>query len=219
MDYKPGDLLIGIVDFFAVLLPGALLSLLCLDAARIHVFNGNVLPEIRGEAQGWIAFLFSSYLLGHFIFLLGSHLDGLYDSTYRKYKTRGGNKLLDFVIKVKAEQLGGENENMVNAYKWARANVQLRSPEAGAEISRLEADSKFFRSLIVVLFVVFIVLLTKSAWVQSAICFSLVLLSFWRYFEQRWKFTSLTYQYFVALQKSEGGGPSSDGVGSSRRQS
>ena len=201
MDYKPSDLLIGIVDFFAILLPGALLSLLCLDVAHTHIFNGSVLPEIKGDAQGWLAFLFSSYLVGHFIFLLGSHLDSIYDSTYRKYKVRRGHKILDFVIEAKERQLGEGNENMVNAYKWARTYVQLRSPEAGAEISRLEADSKFFRSLIIVLLIVCIVLLFKSFWIQAAFCFLLVLISFWRYFEQRWKFTILAYQYFVALLK------------------
>lgn len=211
MDYKPSDLLIGIVDFFAILLPGALLSLLGLKLARSHIFNSTVLPEITGEAQGWAAFIFFSYLLGHFIFLVGSHLDSLYDSTYRKYKIRKGHELLDYVIETKKKQLGEENENMINAYKWARANVQLRNPQAGSEISRLEADSKFFRSLIVVLFIMCIALLFKSAWLQSAICFLLMLLSFWRCFEQRWKFTTLTYQYFVALQKSQGEGSNESG--------
>lgn len=203
MNYKPGDLLIGMVTFFAVLLPGALLSLLCLDVTRSHVFNGTILPEITGEAQGWVVFIFSSYFLGHFIFLLGSHLDGLYDSTYRKYKTRKGHPILNYVVNAKARQLGDDHSTIINAYKWARVNVQLRSPEAGSEIDRLEADSKFFRSLIVVLLIACVAFLSKSAGVQAAICFVLMLLSLWRYFEQRWKFTILTYQYFVILQTAQ----------------
>jgi hypothetical protein len=37
-----------------------------------------------------------------------------------------------------------------NTYQWSRAVLRLRAPTALAEVLRLEADSKFFRSLFVV---------------------------------------------------------------------
>jgi hypothetical protein len=47
---------------------------------------GDVGPVVLGDrysnldgAQAWAAFLFTSYLLGHLVFLLGSWLDGVYD--------------------------------------------------------------------------------------------------------------------------------------------
>jgi hypothetical protein len=201
MDYKPNEVFVGVVDIFAIILPGALLSLLVTDLARNHIFNGLILPHIQGDAQGWAIFVFSSYFLGHFIFLLGSHLDWLYSLTYRKYKTRKGHKLLDCVMEIKKEQLGTDKLDITNAYKWARVNVEIQNAGASAQIGRLEADSKFFRSLIVILFITCFVLLLKAAWAQLAVGVCLTALSFWRYFEQRWKFTTLTYEYFIALDR------------------
>jgi hypothetical protein len=63
MGYKPEDFFVGVIDFFAVLLPGALMSFVIADFARHHLF-GKALPAIQGEAQGWVVFAFSSYLLG-----------------------------------------------------------------------------------------------------------------------------------------------------------
>ena len=64
MGFKPEDFFVGVIDFFAILLPGAVLSFVMIDFAHGHVF-GNVLPSIRTEGQGWVLFAFSSYLLGH----------------------------------------------------------------------------------------------------------------------------------------------------------
>lgn len=68
---------IGLMDFFSILLPGALLT---------YLLMGEVGPAVLGDhyvnlegAEGWAAFLFASYLLGHLVFLLGSWLDGIYD--------------------------------------------------------------------------------------------------------------------------------------------
>ena len=65
------------MDFFSILLPGALLTSLLM---------GKVGPVVLGDryctlagAQAWAAFLFASYLFGHLIFLLGSWLDEFYD--------------------------------------------------------------------------------------------------------------------------------------------
>ncbi|MFL6216619.1 MAG: hypothetical protein ACJ74J_22235 [Blastocatellia bacterium] len=200
MEYKPSDVFVGVIDFFAVLLPGAFLALIGIEPARKYLFNDGILPGPQTEAQGWVAFIFAAYLLGHFAFLIGSHLDSIYDKTYRKRKTRQGHKLLDRVQEIKAGQLGDEHEKITNAFQWTRANVQLQSPLAAAEINRLEADSKFFRSMIVALFVFCIALAVKGAWFQFAVGLVLMALSFWRYSEQRWKFTTLTYRYFLALE-------------------
>jgi hypothetical protein len=68
---------IGLMDFFSILLPGALLT---------HLLMGEVGPVVLGDrygtlagSQAWAAFLFASYLFGHLVFLLGSWLDEFYD--------------------------------------------------------------------------------------------------------------------------------------------
>src|SRR5262249_24646474 len=66
------------MDFFSILLPGALLT---------YLLMGNVGPaglgqqryDMLAEAQVVAAFLFASYLVGQLVFLLGSLLDEIYD--------------------------------------------------------------------------------------------------------------------------------------------
>ena len=77
MNFDPQKLVIGLMDFFSFLLPGALLT---------YLLMGDVGPVVLGDryaaldgAEAWAAFLFASYLFGHLVFLLGSWLDGIYD--------------------------------------------------------------------------------------------------------------------------------------------
>src|SRR5437660_5379215 len=78
MNFEPQKFFIGLMDFFSILLPGAMLT---------YLLMGEVGPVVLGSAQfekltgagGWVAFLISSYLFGHLIFLVGSWLDEFYD--------------------------------------------------------------------------------------------------------------------------------------------
>jgi hypothetical protein len=91
-----------------------------------------------------------------------------------------------------------------NTYQWSRAVLRLRAPTALAEVERIEADSKFFRSL----FVVFVVLAAFSI-VQlpgseklplpHAATIPLAALSYWRYAEQRQKGTVEAYRSVIVL--------------------
>ncbi len=70
MTWKPQKFFIGLMDFFSVLLLGALLTYLLMGKV------GTVVPGHRYDkldsAQAWAALLFSTYLLGHLVFLLDS---------------------------------------------------------------------------------------------------------------------------------------------------
>ena len=77
MDFDPQKLFIGLMDFFSILLPGALLTYLLMDQVG-PVLLAERYGKLAG-AEGWAAFLFASYLFGHLIFLLGSWLDEFYD--------------------------------------------------------------------------------------------------------------------------------------------
>jgi hypothetical protein len=77
MNFDPQKFFIGLMDFFSILLPGALLT---------YLLVGKVGPVVLGDrydklagADAWAAFLSASYLLGHLIFLLGFWLDEFYD--------------------------------------------------------------------------------------------------------------------------------------------
>jgi hypothetical protein len=89
-----------------------------------------------------------------------------------------------------------------NTYQWSRAVLRLRAPAALGAVVRLEADSKFFRSL----FVVFLLLaiaapLDAREGVRLPLSVPLLLLfaalSYWRYAEQRAKGITEAYRAVI----------------------
>lgn len=345
MDYKPGDIFVGIIDFFAILLPGALLTFAYADFAKEHIF-GVVLPPLATDNLAITAtvFLFASYVLGHFAFFLGASLDtSLYDSVHAKYykkdvplirsaiglkeaslkeapsylitrqtlkkirkklhsknkerqptswqkfkqaiKTRlfrrtltdeeeavalleplqdddpqKKNRFLEQVIKQlksvtpineKTQQLLDEATwhqqnylpdlkhysppvasdeeastedkpedillketaiHFINAFQWSKAYVELKAPGAAVEIHRHEANSKFFRSLMVVLVFILPIVLYKSRQHYDSVTPTLGIVILiggfifggWLiYFDQRRKAIRAAYQYFIILTKTE----------------
>lgn len=92
----------------------------------------------------------------------------------------------------------------INTYQWSRAVLRLLAPSALAEVTRLEADSKFFRSL----FVVFALLAICSVAhlpgydrlpISVPAMLLLAALSYWRYAEQRHKGIVEAYRSVVVL--------------------
>jgi hypothetical protein len=210
MATKPADFFIGVADFFGIILPGALLSYLALalDDTTLQVAV-RIKPALRSDtAQGWVAFALSSYLLGHFASLIGACLlDPVYKWTYVELQKRRGDQLYKLAGKLKDKTLDN-----VTLYKWARMSIRLRQASAMQEIDRLEADSKFFRSVTVVLLIFCGVAgemmsyngtlrgvssLEKS-WVS--LWAILVLLSFWRFSNLRWKAEQAAYLAVLALE-------------------
>ena len=238
MDYKPSDLFVSVIDFFAVILPGALFSLLFSDYR--HQIFGPVFPEIGEGAPRWVAFIFASYMFGHFIFAVGSlFLDPFYDRFYAKAQRvrkgalpRRGSFLRlrkwlwkyylsvrndkrcfrDDALKAcadmyKKKDFDEENavvrkdKEITNLFWWAGSIVRILNAQASAEIDRLLADSKFFRSVTVVLLLISYSLFANSAYIALSFCILLLLLSMWRFMELRWKGTERTYEYYIALKK------------------
>ena len=148
MNYKPSDLFVGIVDFFSVLLPGAVLAF-AFQLAKVR-FIESQLAGFSIQTK-WIVFVLASYLLGHFVFLIGAaFLDDLYDATYvKRQQAKRGARLLKHVAGIKRAALQDAHQ-IENHFKWARAFIRLNKPDAAVDIDRLEANSKFFRSLTVV---------------------------------------------------------------------
>src|SRR5215471_20124810 len=77
---KPGDFLLGVTDVFAVLLPGALAMWLAAQYAPADL-SRHLLPggADADRIVDWTVFLLGSYVLGHFVFMIGSRLDRVYD--------------------------------------------------------------------------------------------------------------------------------------------
>lgn len=171
MGLEPQKFFIGLFDFFSVWLPGALLTY-CLI-----VLPGVVHPS-EMVASDWVVFLVASYLVGHFVFLIGSLLDTpVYDRlrratprhqidrlakgrrlSWRPVRFFAGRVFAKFDgALAQAERLRDEELEavgagpVINAFQWCKVRLSLDNPAALAEIERLEADSKFFRSFCVIL--------------------------------------------------------------------
>jgi hypothetical protein len=194
MEYKPNEFFVGLVDFFSILLPGALLAFLFKGPAEKQIF-GVILPPIRTQAEGWVAFVFAAYLLGQYVSLTGAtFMDWIYDHTYLLYRRRKGDLRYD-----KAKELAGAYRNLAGVLKWAGAYVRLHNADAALEIDRFEATSKFFRSLFVVLLIYGVTFASCHGWSALVVTIALLALSFWRFCNQRWKFTEFSYLYFIEL--------------------
>ena len=225
MNFEPQKFFIGLMDFFSVILPGALLTYAIKDSVGPELLD----VENRRDAHGWLIFFFSSYLLGHFIFLVGSWLDEPYDlarkaapkanrgdatatSRLRRLLFRVQRFLLRLVFKrekdaavncvtaIKRRYLGPlEAADAVNPFQWSKLRLAIDKPDALALVQRFEADSKFFRSLFVVLILMLVV---KGEQVRTypAEWLGLLLMALWRYMEQRHKATSQAYWAVVTLE-------------------
>lgn len=234
MSFEPQKFFIGLMDFFSILLPGALLTYLLKDEVGPRLLGNGYSNLLR--AQGWIVFLFSAYLLGHFIFLLGSWLldDRLYDpirkGTYRvqvKQLADGKNlssalvrwlaarlfkkdvdEALRRAARIKEHYLDPLNaSSAINAFQWSKARLTIAHPEAMATVQRFEADSKFFRSLVVVLCALILwslVIANRPA--IGLISLALLPMAFLRYVDQRVKSTNQAYWYVITLESQCEGG-------------
>ena len=233
MDFEPQKLFIGLIDFFSILLPGALLTYLFKDRAGPRIF-GDHYYKLAGT-EGWAVFLFSSYLVGHFIFLLGSWIldDHIYDrmrtATYAEQIKRLGkgeklsarwarwlavrffkpdlDKTVRQAVRIKEHYLDSlYASSSINAFQWCKARLTLGHPEAIATVERFEANSKFFRSLVVVLCLLVFWELGMRRPLNALAVAVLLLLAFWRYVDQRVKSTNQAYWYIITLEGSSDSG-------------
>ena len=85
MSVKPSDIFIGVIDFFSVMLPGALLTYFLMGIYYADIFgDGKIFPEPSNDAARWIVFLITSYITGNAVFMLAAFLDLTYDGFPRK---------------------------------------------------------------------------------------------------------------------------------------
>lgn len=106
MNFEPQKFFIGLVDFFAIIMPGAVLAYLLKNGA----------PALTGPWQldtfeRAAVFLFASYLLGHLISLLGSPLDEKIYQPLRDCTDFGQTRHL-------AKEVRGKNANKEATLAW-----------------------------------------------------------------------------------------------------
>jgi len=146
---------IGVVELFAVLIPGAILSFLLIPWLPLDALPqaGKIVltPTVR-----WVAFAIAAYGLGHFLFSLGAlAMDPIYDLSYkdrsRSFRKRREAIYHELETSPEFGRLGFKRGTGDNALDWTLAILTFRLPGAFAQLDRLEADSKFLRSLVLIL--------------------------------------------------------------------
>jgi hypothetical protein len=231
MAYKPGDFFIGVIDFFGILVPGAVLVSL----------HGEFVPYLPSfpiddhETERWIAFALASYVVGHFLLGLGVPLNNLLSLRYPSEQDRFYNEVkskIPLPKKPDALAKNGCTETLVCAYTSAcsgvkklgdvlgfggdadnarreafyraYAFVRLNSASALAEIERQMADYKLFRSLTLV-FVLDLILVWCHGvphWSRLALSMVLFVLAGHRFlFLLNWTYR-ITFEYFALMPKS-----------------
>jgi hypothetical protein len=205
---KPGDFLLGLLDFFAVLLPGAVATWLIAHYLPAELQKSFDVLHAGDAVAPWILFAFSSYAVGHFVFMAGSSLDGAYDR-WRK-RTRPTVKDVPFKqAKLLRKQLTPMLvDEDFTVLKWSKSYLGIHSPAARLEVDRFEATSKFFRGFVVVAAAASIHFLVARQGVGLVVAAALVsVLSFWRYCDQRLKMTELAYASVVIVHETGGKKP------------
>jgi hypothetical protein len=197
---KPSDFLLGVLDFFAILLPGSLATWLATqyippselrEALSFGLEEGAATPGLFILVS---AFVLSSFMLGHFVYMTSARLDVPYDWWRERTKPTDRDKAFKAARALHKELTGGIIGGEFTTLKWAKAYIQIKAPLARVEIDRLEADSKFFRSVVVVA-VAFAAhfLLHEHSPAPGVAAVVMAVLSYRRFREQRWKMTELTY--------------------------
>lgn len=210
---KPTDFFIGVMEFFAILMPGAALVYLFLLSAP-HQATAALAPlGTSSDVVRWAAFAVVAYVSGHVLHHIGSVLDDWYDHGYVTHKRRfGDERLLREARDLHRTDLGGNIEE-VSTFNWATSWVRVHSNSAGAELERSGADSKFFRSLCIVAAIAVPVFLLKGAVFTAIASFALCLFSYRRFCKRRWETTQRTYEYFVMLRREKGSEPGPKTIG------
>jgi len=197
MDVTPNDLFLSVNDLFGVLLPGGMLLLLLAYTGDKHLLPR--LTAVTDDKARWLAFLLAAYLLGHVIGLFSPSLQFVYDKTYRpvfgknlrSYRSRAEDQAAVF--------LHGGYRRGDDVLLWARSVVELKNPQASADLDRVEANIRLFRGLAVVSFLAVSRCLWRRKWPQAGASFLLIVVCLFPFFDLQTTRETKTYQYFIAL--------------------
>ncbi len=231
MGFEPQKFFIGLVDFFSIFLPGAVLAYLIRVQAP---WTFGPLCGSDWTVEKGLIFLFASYLLGHLIFLISATLDELlYDplrdltewGQVRKRLTRkkdlspywlrrlatshflfGANADAAVILaqRLKACALQAlEGEHAVNAFQWCKARLTHEMTAGLLAVQRFEADSKFFRSFSIVLGLLTLIFAHDGRQTVATLCLMGTFLALWRYIDQRFKSTQQAYWLVITLEAAK----------------
>jgi len=213
---KPSDFFLGVIDFFGVLLPGAFIVYLLQPIIGTDI-TAMWLPT--SPTQGWVVFLVLAYIVGHLLHAVGSWLldeyvyGKLYLPLWRSSHSQAAklvrqdnpsalheNKEAASTLLARVYLTTDANPQGTNYYDWCLSDVRMNSPAGATEVDRVQADSKFFRSMVFVFLVAGFIGLGKClVWWVSAGALALAVFAIWRFCKLRWTATKRVYEYYLLL--------------------
>jgi hypothetical protein len=197
---KPSDLFVGVLDFFAILLPGAIATAIL--APRVAPLIVGSLIQLPADAPGtWAIFLTCAYFLGHLIFQAGSFIDQLADQLRAHRKPADNENAYQCATRIKNALLVGDEQQAIKTFQWARSVLLVSCPTAAADVHRLEADSKFFRSLLVVCAFSGMVFFIEGNGLAGTVALALALPCSARYYERRLKSNTQAYIHVITMHR------------------
>ena len=197
---KPSEFYIGVVDVFAIMLPGAIATAILAPHMQ-HLIVGPLIPALTTGTERWAVFLVSAYFLGHLIFLVGAYLDPLYDFVRKRRHPDSDTSAYAVATTVREAMMPPSDHAAINTFQWSRSVLIACAPSAAEDVHRLEADSKFFRSLVVVSLMTAITFVVSGHVLEGALALVVVVPCFARYYERRRKSTTQAYQHVITLHR------------------
>lgn len=190
------NLKVYILDILSILLPGALLMVVLSHFCSLNHAFLSVFPTRNEEWINVVVYMGAAYILGHFIFFVGSFLDDwIFENVKRVFWNDHG--LTAYVLALKKEKTGIDDRNILNAFKWSCASLLANHPGMYGVVERHIAESKFFRSLIVVLAIALVAYLVKRDILLAAACILLIVFCLIRYLTQRQKSIDTAYEFII----------------------
>ena len=198
---------IGLMDLLTILLPGTILLLLFIPENL-----ENIVSTLRIETawqlvqdKDWLfvsVFIGAAYILGHFVYFLAARLDGLVYEKVKRIYWPEHNLLVAHILKRKIQLTGIEEKKVINAWKWSCAWLIANKPGIYSEVERYMAESKFFRSLVIVSVITFLSCLVNwRGWISLLLVIVICLLSLVRYLTQRQKSIEVAYHGIISTSK------------------
>ena len=194
-DFKPNDFFVGVIDFFGIIVPGAVL--LNLRGEYLLSLLGQQMSPTSETISYWIQFLIGSYLLGQILLGAGVPLNRLADKFWPERKDKFYSEVSERI------ELPDAIKNRKNGFYRAFSFVRLKSGQALAEIERQAAEYKLFRSLSLVFLLDSLLALVAGQSVRALTSGVLFLISGARFlFLLNWT-RRITFEFYALLTKSD----------------
>ena len=199
-----GDKLkLGILDLLTILVPGGFLLIFIRPFLQGYIeIIAHSFPTLSTkDAVLYAGFIAIAYILGCFIYFIASYLDSwIYENVNKVFWYNPA--LTAYIIDIKTAQTGIPSRKVINAFKWSCGWLLKHHPPMYDEVERVMAESKFFRSMVLVSVIAGFIMIGSHPPLTIPL-FILSLFSLVRYLTQRKKSINMAYEYIIIATEKQ----------------